>query len=302
MAKKNLAVIGGGVISGRYLPALRGSKSYELCALCDINPHCKSRNLYKDVPFYDDHLKMLDETVIDTAIISSPPATHFRMASELLSLGVNVLLEKPMCADFESVDKLYKLAELTKKDVICLFHWRYADEVKFLKEYVKGRNIKKIKTHICDNYCQPDTLNIKKECLGLLGAWYDSGVNALSYIDLLIEIDNATLKSLELINDDKSGLPVFVKKVYLCDGIEIEIVVDWRYDTREKTSVITFDDGEITVSHTNQTVVCDGKEIFNSPAEDRLESHYLNMLGDKFFKEDNEEITKRIHKVLFKEN
>ena len=302
MARKNLAVIGGGAISGHYLVALCGSETYNLCALCDINPDCKSRNLYKDVPFYDDHMNMIDETDIDTAIISSPPATHFRIADELLNSGVNVLLEKPMCAEFESIEKLYRMAESAKKEVICLFHWRYADEVKFLKEYIKDKNIKKIKTHICDNYCEPDTLNIKKECLDLLGAWYDSGVNAISYIDLLIEIDNATLKSSEVINDNKSGLPVFVKKVYLCDGIEIEIVVDWRYDTREKISVITFEDGEIMVSHTNQTVVCGEKVIFNSPVGDRLESHYLNMLGDKSFKDDNEKITKRIHTVLFKES
>lgn len=298
---EKLAVIGGGVISEHYLAALCCSETYELCALCDINPDCKSRNLYKDVPFYVDHMKMIDETDIDTAIISSPPDTHFGIAGELLNSGVNVLLEKPMCTDFESVEKLYRLAEVAEKEVICLFHWRFADEVKFLKEYIKDRNIKKIKTHICDNYCEPDTLNIKKEQLGLLGAWYDSGVNALSYIDFLIEINNAILKSSESINDKKSGLPVFVKKVYSCDGIEIEIVVDWRYDTREKTSVITFEDGEIMVSHTEQKVVCGEKVIFNSSVGDRLESHYLNMLGDESFKEDNEKITKKIHKVLFKE-
>ncbi len=302
MARKNLVVIGGGVISGHYLSAFCNSESYKLSALCDIDPDCKSRKLYSDVPFYDDHIKMIAEIDIDTAIISTPPATHFRIASELLSSGVNVLLEKPMCADFESIEKLYKLAKKAKKEVVCLFHWRYADEVKFLKEYVKGKKIKKIKTHICDNYCEGETLNIKQECLSLLGAWYDSGVNALSYIDLLIGIDNAELVSSESIKDEKSGFPVFVKKVYVCDGIELEIIVDWRNNTKEKTSVITFDDGEIFVSHTNQTVERNGEIIFSSVVEDRLDSHYFNMFSDKSFKENNEEITKKIHKILFKGN
>lgn len=302
MAVKNLAVIGGGVISGHYLAAFRNSENYKLSAMCDIDPDCNSRKLYSNVPFYDDHMKMIAEIDIDTAIISTPPATHFRIASELLNAGVDVLLEKPMCADYESIEKLYKLAEKTKKEVICLFHWRYADEVKFLKEYVKGKKIKKIRTHICDNYCESGTLNIKKKCLGLLGAWYDSGVNALSYIDLLTGIDNAKLISSESIEDEMSGLPVFVKKVYMCDDIEVEIIVDWRKDSREKTSVITLEDEELSISHTNQTVTRNGEVIFSSAVEDRLESHYFNMLSDKTFKENNEEITRKIHRILFKGN
>jgi len=206
------------------------------------------------VAFFDNHIKMIDEAMIEIAIISSPPATHFHMAKDLLNNGVNVLLEKPMCIDYDSVEKLYSLANLNKKGLTCLFHWRYADEVLFLKKYLKGRNIKKITTHIYDNYCEPGTLSIKSKCRCLMGAWFDSGVNALSFIDLLINIEDSVLKTSEFITDVKSELPVYARKVYIYDGIEIEIIVDWRFDTREKSSVIALDKGEIMVSHTEQIV------------------------------------------------
>ncbi len=302
MTKKNLAVIGGGVISAHYLAALRDSEAYRLVAMCDINPDCVSRKLYSHVPFYDDYKKLMSDININTAIISTPPAGHFEIACELLSSGVNVFLEKPMCTDFESIEKLYALASQKKKELICLLHWRYADEVRFLCQYVKDKKIKKIKTRICDNYCVPGTLDIKQKCLNLLGGWYDSGVNALSYMDLLIGIEDAVLKSSESIKDPNNGFPVYVKKVYLCGDVELEIEVDWRYDTRGKTSVITFEDGELFVSHTDQKVTRNNEVIFSLSAEKRLENHYINLFGSKTFKEDNEAVTKRVHRILFKEN
>lgn len=300
--KKNLAVIGGGVIAGHYSDALKDNGAYQLAAMCDIDPDCVSRGIYSHVPFYDDHIRMLEETNINSAVISTPPATHFRIAKDLLSRGVDVLLEKPMCKDYGSIEKLYDLSKASGAEVVCLFHWRYADEVMFLKEYTKGKTIKKIKTLICDNYCTPGTLNIKPKCLGLLGAWFDSGVNALSYIDLLVELNDTQLISCESIIDEVSGYPIYAKRLYRLEDTEIEIAVDWREDTREKTSVITLEDEELFVSHTGQTVTAGGKVIFSSPAEKRLASHYFNMLSGDLFKENNEVLTKRIHKILFEES
>ena len=79
----------------------------------------------------------------DIVLLATPPETHFQIACNLLRMGVNVLVEKPMCANHQSVEELFHLAKQTDKEIVCLFHWRYADEVLFLNEYLKDKKIKK---------------------------------------------------------------------------------------------------------------------------------------------------------------
>lgn len=126
-------------------------------------------------------------------------------------------------------------------------------------------------------------------------------MNALSYLDLLLDIENFHLVSSQTVNDDKNGLPVYVKKNYLCNETEIEIIIEWRLNTREKTSLVMLEEENLFVSHMDQTVSLENKMIFQSPVEDRLASHYVNMLSDQSFKKDNEILTKRIHRILFEE-
>ncbi len=298
--KKRLAITGGGVISTHYKDALCKSAGFLPVALCDKNALCAGRELFYDLPFYTDIDELFDKEKPDTVLISTPPATHFDLAQTALERGIDVITEKPMCKNYGEIETLYALAEKIGRSVTCIYHWRYADEVLFLADYIAKNRLKisKVKTVIKDDYCD-ENRHILPSRQGLLGAWYDSGINVLSYIDRLLPLDGAYLVSSQNELDEKIGQPVYSHKVFKCGGTELDIKIDWREDTKDMSSAITTDRGVLEVSHTEQAVRLDRELIFSSPVADRLTSHYINLFSSESFGDDNRKITERLHRLLF---
>ena len=83
-----------------------------------------------------------------------------------------------------------------------------------------------------------------------------------------------------------------------------EIIVDWRTQSRQKTSRITCGLGTLFVDHTAQTVELNGETVFASPVEDRLSSHYENLFFDLSFQSlaQSQKSTLLLHKLLFTGN
>ena len=77
--------------------------------------------------------------------------------------------------------------------------------------------------------------------------------------------------------------------------------MDWRSETRQKTSRIECERGTLFVDHSSQTVRLGEETIFTSPVEDRLSSHYANLfyrLSPKSLARANV-CTVLLHKLLY---
>jgi predicted dehydrogenase len=61
-------------------------------------------------PVYDTVSALLSDTKPDAAIIATPTASHWAPAAELLTAGVHILLEKPVCATSKEAQLLKALA------------------------------------------------------------------------------------------------------------------------------------------------------------------------------------------------
>ena len=297
--KKSTVLVGGGVIATHYVKGFDNSSTLALTALVDTNPSCAARELFS-VPFFtelDDALKLKPEV----AVLALPVAAHGRVARELLSKGVDVITEKPMFGSLDEMDECLSFAKSRGKNLICMFHWKAADEVKFLKANLsRYGKIKSISARVCDDYAATPDGSIRQDRLGLMGAWIDSGINILSYFDEILDLSDARLTSEEVIVDDKSGMPKYAKKVFLASGITAEITVDWTKKSNKKTSVIECEGGTLFVDHTAQTVSFDGKIIFDGAVPDRLSSHYENLFYS-LLPDDTANIKSTIllHKLLF---
>ena len=294
--KKKLLLVGGGVIATHYEKGLKNSPNYDIVALSDLNPVCAARGLFF-APFFVDYHEALGVRP-EIAMISTSTASHFQIAKQLLLGGVSVICEKPMC---DSYDKILELCALSKEknlDLGCLFHWIYADEVRYLNAHKEELGqIKDIKVTICDDYAKDGS--VRPDRRGLCGAWLDSGINILSYLCRICDLTDYELLIEDYEKDEESGQYMYAHRVYRFGSTTADIVIDWRTPKREKLSEIICERGVIDVNHSLQTVELNGKTVYESPTKDRLSSHYSNAFAEYIPSKMELERTLLLHKILF---
>ena len=109
MEKLRMAVIGAGRMGGFHAQKLAAFPDVELVAVCDpdadaarrVGAACRAQALR--------HYGELPEQ-IDAAVVATPSRLHHPIAAELLSRGIHVLVEKPMCVCRAEADDLAALA------------------------------------------------------------------------------------------------------------------------------------------------------------------------------------------------
>lgn len=97
--KIRVGVIGAGWWASEYhIPGLLAEDGAELVAVCD--PHAgrlaAAAAAYPIPKTYADYREMLDREALDAAVIVTPHATHYPIASDCLERGLHLLIEKPM--------------------------------------------------------------------------------------------------------------------------------------------------------------------------------------------------------------
>lgn len=96
---KNVAIVGFGHWGPNYLKCLQRLENVTVKYIVDPRFHA---DLFKDGIMYRSAATdvVLDKTV-DAAIIATPATTHFDIAKIFLEAGKHLLVEKPLCTDFE---------------------------------------------------------------------------------------------------------------------------------------------------------------------------------------------------------
>ena len=272
-------LIGLGEIAAHYKQAFLLSDKYSLTAVCDKNEACSSRMVFKEYPFYQDYKKMNENEDFSIAIIATDFRTHKEIAEYFLCHGKDVMVEKPISDSLNDIAELYQTAEKHGTRLISLLHWKYADEVLFLKEHLKDfGKIEKIEVDIKDA-CLDSSGSVRVDRRSMGGSWYDSGINALSFLDELVNLDNMQAVHEELHTDPISGCVIDARHSFKTeDSIEISISNRWTQNDGSKRTFIHTDKGIVTIYHSEQRVFFNDDKVFESKVEDRLASHYVNML------------------------
>jgi predicted dehydrogenase len=94
-----VAVIGAGQFGQNHIRVVRESPDAELTAIVDTDPAKAA---------VQDYRQLIGK--IDAAIISAPTAAHADIGCDLLSHGIDVLVEKPIAADLASASRLVDIA------------------------------------------------------------------------------------------------------------------------------------------------------------------------------------------------
>ena len=113
--KLNIGVVGIGHLGNYHLQKYQKLENCKIIAVSDalLDRAEKAADIYK-CEAYTDHSAMLGK--VDAVSIAVPTGGHYMVARDFLAAGVDVLIEKPICATLEEADELIALAN--KKNLI----------------------------------------------------------------------------------------------------------------------------------------------------------------------------------------
>jgi predicted dehydrogenase len=116
-----------GAIGDEHNQAIRAIDGLEVVAVCDSKAErvAAALKISPDAEIFDDAEKMLSANQLDLVIISTPPNSHYIWAKKALTLGINVILEKPMALTTDECDELIEIAKNKKLLLVVYQNRRY---------------------------------------------------------------------------------------------------------------------------------------------------------------------------------
>jgi UDP-N-acetylglucosamine 3-dehydrogenase len=147
--KVRVAVIGAGNMGKNHLRNYFMLPEAELVALADINPDTKALADEYHAQHFTDYKEMLDELKPDAVSIVVPTPFHAEVATEAMTRGIHVLLEKPIASTVAEADELIKLA--AKYDIVFTVGHieHYNPLIRKLKQMVDENKIGTISSVVC---------------------------------------------------------------------------------------------------------------------------------------------------------
>ena len=117
-----------GAIGDEHSKAIQATPGMALSAVCDTNPERleAALRISPEAKTFTDANEMLASEEIDLVVISTPPNSHYKWAKQALSLGLHVMLEKPMALSTQECDELMELA-LTQGVLLVVYQNRRYD-------------------------------------------------------------------------------------------------------------------------------------------------------------------------------
>ena len=130
-----VGLIGAGRIAQvAHLPALAKSRQVELSAVCDPSEALATGVArHHGVEAFTSVDELLDSP-IDAVLIATPDRTHYTLATQALSAGKHVLVEKPLVDNVEDAERLVKVVADSGKKLQVGAMKRHDPGVQFAKE------------------------------------------------------------------------------------------------------------------------------------------------------------------------
>ena len=313
-----LGIIGLGRIFTYQIQSLKLNSNYLVNSLFD-----KDKFKYESYSEYDCYNNIGDflASDIDTVMISVPVKYHYQLAKQALENDLNVILEKPACNDMSELNKLVSLSQKKEKHLYISVHAAFGREVLWFKKMMNDELFKSLGpiTFIQGNFYDPYIQNgmIKDEYVNLGGSWSDSGINGLSVIEKLINIDNVVydrsyLTHFEDFKVSEIQGEAFFRYNYHDHFCIIHINTNWALEKNLKKTYIFFHETstEVLLHHSNESI------FLNKPGESphlikdlsnqntRLVNHYIGLFDDHYKcimnNKSNLNSMLKIHELYFK--
>lgn len=121
-----IALIGLGDIAQKaYLPILNRFPQVEWVFCSRHRAHLEVLASQYRIDELTDDYKSLCQFGIDGVMIHSATSSHFEIAAFFLQKGIPVFVDKPLCDNFQDVERLYEIAEQHRQPLFVGFNRRY---------------------------------------------------------------------------------------------------------------------------------------------------------------------------------
>jgi predicted dehydrogenase len=128
-ARFRVGLIGCGRIARVHRAYLQGLPQVELIGVCDADPAARTSFAGEsNLPAFATPAELIERGRPDAVHVLTPPASHAGLAMELLSRGVNVLVEKPLALSAAQADEVIAAARRSGRWVT-VDHNRWFDPV-----------------------------------------------------------------------------------------------------------------------------------------------------------------------------
>lgn len=315
-----IGLVGLGHVAGDQLKALQQLPSFfKIVGICDANPQ-KQAQIQDDVPFFTDIDDLLKSVEMDVVLVSAPVDSHFEITKIILESGRNVLLEKPATSNLDEFNVLVEISQRKNLLFVVAFHAAFAKELLWFLEF-KNRHSEKLgpltgfRCAFYDPYVKNGILLPEAYSLG--GSWFDSGINALSVIGRLVNIDSLKIEEVILTrlpqyNCEIQGTVHFIFSPE--DSLKTgrgSIDTNWTTGLNYKATHLYFgySGNEVILQHSRQKVLLVNKkgEITTiadcSENRSRLVNHYMEVFRDFYSRittrENNLDYALKLHVILF---
>ena len=123
------AVLGLGNRGSVYSDNIVKHNNAKIVSVCDVSPASlnRARELYgvKEEDLFDNEEKFFEKKRADVLIVATLDGLHCRQTVKALSLGYDVLLEKPVAPTMEECNEIYAAAQKYGRDVVVCHNLRY---------------------------------------------------------------------------------------------------------------------------------------------------------------------------------
>lgn len=145
MKKIKVAVIGVGNIGHHHARIYSGLQNVNLVGICDIDKEKGEKIARKyNCLFSDNYLTFVQENKIEAVSIAVPTLFHYKVACDLLKIGIHVLVEKPIATTLSQAREMMKLAEEKKLKFTVGHVERFNPVVVELKKNIERAKLGKI--------------------------------------------------------------------------------------------------------------------------------------------------------------
>jgi len=142
MAQTKIGIIGYGYWGPNLARNFSELPSADLIAIADLSkerlkqaqlkyPHVIAKHEYQE----------LFDLGLDAVVVSTPPATHYRVAKDCLEHNLNVLVEKPMTLKSEDAEELIELADARGLTLMVGHTFRYNSAVHAMRRFIENKDL-----------------------------------------------------------------------------------------------------------------------------------------------------------------
>jgi len=142
----NIGVIGCGYWGPNLIRNFNQMKTCDVVRVSDLDEkrlaHMKS--LYPAVGITTEYRDIIDDPAIHAVAIATPVFTHYKFASEALSSGKHVFVEKPLTASVAEAEALVALSDKQNRKLMVGHTFEYTSAVRKMKEVIDSGELGEI--------------------------------------------------------------------------------------------------------------------------------------------------------------